>query len=448
MPTDRFLDVVRASEEMTRVANKLYAFAGLSFAADTQDQAAQSLQSRVQQFLADMENRTLFFNLWWKNLDEENATRLMEMSGDYRYYLEEMRHFKPHTLSEPEEKVVNLKNVTGSQALITLYSSITNRYVFKIEVEGEVKELTRGQLMAIVQGPDPDLRAAAYQELYRVFGDDGPILGQMYQTRVRDWRNENLTLRKFSSPMAVRNLTNDIPDKAVDTSAGRGSQEHRYLPALLQDEGQSAGDVEKLRRYDIYAPVVKAEKEFEFASAAQMVLDSFSEFAPKVGELARRVFDQDHMDSEVRKGKRDGAFCWSVTPEMTPWVLLNYQGRARDVATMAHELGHAIHSMLAEHHSTFTFHSSLPLAETASTFGEMMLTDRLLAEESDEDVRRDILFKQVDDAYATIMRQSYFALFEKKAHEMVVKNASVDELAAAYMENLKEQFGDFARVER
>ncbi|MFL7869389.1 MAG: M3 family metallopeptidase, partial [Anaerolineales bacterium] len=163
---------------------------------------------------------------------------------------------------------------------------------------------------------------------------------------------------------------------------------------------------------------------------------------PKLAELAQRVFDENHLDSEVRKGKRDGAFCWSVTPEMTPWVLLNYQSRARDVATMAHELGHAIHSMLASHHSTFTFHSSLPLAETASTFGEMTLTDRLLAEEKDEDVRRDILFKQVDDAYATIMRQSYFALFEKEAHAMVAKNASVDEISAAYFENLKEQFGD------
>lgn len=441
MPADRFADIVRASEEMTRVANKLYAFAGLSFAADTQDQAAQSLQARVQQFLADMENRTLFFSLWWKDLDQENAKRLMDASGDYRYYLEEMRHFKPHTLSEPEEKVVNLKNVTGSQALITLYSSLTNRYVFKVEVEGEVQELTRGQLMAIVQGPDPDLRAAAYRELYRVFGDDGPILGQMYQTRVRDWRNENLTLRKFSSPMAVRNLTNDIPDKAVDTLLDVARKNTGIFQRYFKMKAKVLG-MEKLRRYDIYAPVVKAEKEFEFASAAQMVLDSFSEFAPKVGDLARRVFDQEHMDSEVRKGKRDGAFCWSVTPEMTPWVLLNYQGRARDVATMAHELGHAIHSMLASHHSTFTFHSSLPLAETASTFGEMMLTDRLLAEEGDEDVRRDILFKQVDDAYATIMRQSYFALFEKEAHEMVVKNASVDELAAAYMKNLKEQFGD------
>ncbi len=441
MPADRFLDVVRASEEMSRVAHKLYAFAGLSFAADTQDQKAQSLQSRVQQFLADMENRTLFFDLWWKDLDDENAKRLMDASGDYQYYLEEMRHFKLHTLSEPEEKVINLKNVTGSQALITLYSSITSRYVYKVEVEGETKELTRGELMAYVQGPDPDLRAAAYQELYRVFGEDAPILGQMYQTRVRDWRNENVTLRKFSSPLAVRNLSNDIPDKAVDTLLEVARKNTGIFQRYFKMKAKLLG-MDKLRRYDVYAPVVKAEKEFEFASAAEMVLDSFNEFEPKVGELAQRVFDQDHMDSEVRKGKRDGAFCWSVTPEMTPWVLLNYQGRARDVATMAHELGHAIHSMLASHHSAFTYHSSLPLAETASTFGEMMLTDRLLAEESDEDVRRDILFKQVDDAYATILRQSYFALFEKQAHEMVVNNASVDELAAAYMENLKEQFGD------
>jgi oligoendopeptidase F len=441
MPADRFLDVIRASEETTRVANKLYSFAGLSFAADTQDQTALSVQTRVRQFLADMENRTLFFSLWWKDLGDENAKRLMDASGDYRYYLEEMRHFKPHTLSEPEEKVINLKDVTGAQALITLYDSITNRYVFKVEVEGETKELTRGQLMAYVQGPDPDLRAAAYQELYHVYGEDGPILGQMYQTRARDWRNENLTLRKFSSPMAVRNLTNDIPDKAVDVLLDVARKNAGIFQRYFKMKAKVLG-MDKLRRYDIYAPVAKAEKTFEYASAAQMVLDSFNEFEPKVGKLARRVFDENHLDSEVRKGKRDGAFCWSVTPEMTPWVLLNYQSRARDVATMAHELGHAIHTMLASHHSTFTFHSSLPLAETASTFGEMMLTDRLLAEEKDEDVRRDILFKQVDDAYATIMRQSYFALFEKEAHEMVVKNASVDELSAAYFENLKEQFGD------
>jgi len=441
MDADQFLEVVRASESTTRIVNRIYAFAGLSFASDTQDQAAQSLLGRVQQFAAEMQNRTLFFSLWWKDLDEENAERLMSSSGDYRYFLEEMRHFKPHTLTEPEEKIVNLKDVTGTGALITLYDAITNRYVFKLQVNGEVKEMTRGELMTYWQGTDPDLRAKAYQELYRVYAEDGPILGQMYQTRARDWHNENISLRKFSSPMSVRNLANDVPDEAVTALLEVTKKNARIFQRYFKMKAKQMG-LEKLRRYDIYAPVAKSEKPFEYDAAAAMVLESFTAFDPKIGELARRVFEQDHLDSEVRKGKQGGAFCASINPEDTPFVLVNYTGKARDVATLAHELGHAIHAMLASHHSAFTFHSSLPLAETASTFGEMMLTEKLLSEETDEAVRRDILFKQMDDAFATILRQVYFALFEREAHAMIQKNASVDELSAAYMENLKEQFGD------
>jgi len=441
MEIENFLEVVRASEAMTRIVNKMYSFAGLSFAADTQDQNAQSLVGRVQQFVAEIQNRTLFFSLWWKDLDEQNAQRLMDAAGDYRYYLEEMRHFKPHTLSEAEEKVVNLKDVTGSSALINLYDAITNRYVFKLQVNGEVKELTRAQLQPYIQGPDADLRVRAYQELYRVYGEDGPILGQMYQTRARDWHNENIIMRKFSSPMSVRNLANDVPDEAVTALLEVTKKNSKIFQRYFKMKAKHVG-MGKLRRYDIYAPVAKSDKPFEYDAAAKMVLDSFSAFDPRVGELAQRVFDQDHLDSEVRKGKRGGAFCASITPEMTPYVLMNYTGNARDVATLAHELGHAIHAMLASHHSTFTFHSSLPLAETASTFGEMMLTEKLLAEETDEAVRRDILFKQMDDAFATILRQIYFAMFERDAHAMIQKNASTDELSAAYMENLKEQFGD------
>ena len=443
MEVDHFLEVVRTSESMTRIVNRIYAFAGLSFAEDTQNQNAQSLLGRVQQFVAEMQNRILFFSLWWKDLDEANAERLMSASGDYRYYLEEMRHFKPHTLTEPEEQVINLKDVTGSNALVNLYDAITNRYVFKLEVDGEVKELTRAQLQPYIQGPDADLRAKAYQELYRVFGEDGPILGQMYQTRARDWHNENISLRKFSSPLSVRNLANDIPDEAVDAlmevTKKNSKIFQRYFKMKAKFVGAPSG---KLRRYDIYAPVAKSDKPFEFDAAANMVLESFGVFDPKIGELARRVFDQDHLDSEVRKGKDGRAFCASINPEDTPFVLMNYTGRARDVATLAHELGHAIHAMLASHHTAFTHRSSLPLAETASTFGEMMLTEKLLAEETDEAVRRDILFKQMDDAFATILRQIYFAMFEREAHALVLKNASVDELSAAYMENLKEQFGD------
>jgi oligoendopeptidase F len=441
MDVDTFLDVVRASEATSRIVNKAYAFAELSFAEDTQNQNAQSLMGRIQQFAAEMQNRTLFFSLWWKELDNANADRLMSASGDYRYYLEEIRHFKPHTLSEAEEKIINLKDVTGSSALVNLYDAITNRYVFKLEVNGEVKELTRAQLQPYIQGTDPEMRAKAYQELYRVYGEDGPILGQMYQTRARDWHNENISLRKFSSPMSVRNLVNDIPDEAVDTLLDVTKKNARIFQRYFKMKAKHMG-VDRLRRYDIYAPVAKSDKAFDFGDAAEMVLESFSAFEPKIGDLARRVFDQDRLDSEIRKGKQGGAFCASINPEDTPFVLMNYTGRARDVATLAHELGHAIHAMLASHHSAFTFHSCLPLAETASTFGEMMLTEKLLSTETDEAVRRDILFKQMDDAFATILRQIYFALFEREAHALAQKNATVDEMCAAYMQNLKEQFGD------
>ena len=165
--------------------------------------------------------------------------------------------------------------------------------------------------------------------------------------------------------------------------------------------------------------------------------NAFNDFSPQVSDLAKRVFDEDHIDSSVRKGKRGGAFCSSGDPAVTPYVLVNYNGKANDVGTLAHELGHAIHAMLADKHNVFHFHSCLPLAETASTFSEMLLIDRLLEEETDEAVRRDILFSQIDDAYATIMRQIFFALFEREAHEMVAKDASVDELADAYMKNLE-----------
>jgi oligoendopeptidase F len=274
-----------------------------------------------------------------------------------------------------------------------------------------------------------------------VYGNDGVILGQMYQTRVRDWHNEYIEMRKFGSPIAARNLMNDIPDEAVDALLNTARKNVSIFQRYFKLKAKHTG-MKKLRRYDIYAPVARSKKTYKFDAATNMVLDSFAAFDPKVADLAKRVFDENRLDSEIRKGKRGGAFCWSVLPEMTPWVLINYQGTAREVATLAHELGHAIHSMLASHHNTYTFQSSLPLAETASTFAEMMLIDKMLTEEKDESVRRDILFKQMDDAYATIMRQSYFALFEKQAHEMVQKNASVDELCAAYLENLREQFGD------
>jgi oligoendopeptidase F len=200
--------------------------------------------------------------------------------------------------------------------------------------------------------------------------------------------------------------------------------------------------MEKLRRYDLYAPVAESDKTYDFDTGVRLTLEAFEDFNPRVAELAVKVFEDNHIDSEVRKGKEDGAFCASVVPGHTPYVKVNYQGKADDIATLAHELGHAIHAMLAFDHNVFTFHSALPMAENASTFAEMLLVDRLLEVEDDSAVRRDILFRQVDDAYATIMRQIFFAMFEVTAHDMVAEGATVDQICEAYYQNLEKQFGD------
>jgi len=445
MNVETFLELMRLSEAITTSLSRLTAYAHLWFSQDTQSQEALGFLGRMEQLSTEMQNRLLFFSLWWKGLDEEPARRLTAASGDYAYYLESLRRFRPYTLSEPEEKIINLKDVNGSGALVKLYEMITNRFSFTLEIDGEKREMTRDELSAYVRDPSPDVRAAAYQELYRVYSDQGMVLGQIYNHRVRDWTSENVTLRGVASPIAVRNLDNDIPDPVVETllDVCRTNMPvfHRYFRLKAGELG-----VERLRRYDVYAPIGAAEKTYPFSEGVGMVLDSLGRFSTVLADHARRVFVDGHVDSEIRPGKRGGAFCAGVLPGLTPWVLLNYVGRTTDVLTVAHELGHAVHALMAGHHSVFTFHSALPLAETASVFSEMLLTDRLLREEDDPAVRRDLLVTALDGAYATIARQAYFVLFELEAHRRAVDGATIDDLCALYLENLHEQFGDAVEV--
>lgn len=444
MDPDEFLDVIRQYEALTEEIYRPYAYASLWFSSDTQSTEALTFLNRIQQVATEAQNRTLFFDLWWKGLSDEEAEALLPAGdeyADYRHFLIDLRRTKPFMLDERSEQIINTKDANGIDALITLYTMLTNRLEYTLEVDGEEQTLTRDALMSYVHSPDADLRAAAYQELYRVFGDEANILAQIYANRVRDWANENVKLRGFSSPIAVRNVSNDIPDAAVDALLAVARENVGVFQRYFKLKAGWLG-MEKLRRYDIYAPLAESDKVVEYDEGVHMVLDTFANFNPQVARHAQRVFDEHHIDSEVRKGKRGGAFCSTVLPSLTPWVLVNYAGKVRDVATLAHELGHAIHSMLAEKHSVLTQHPALPLAETASVFSEILLTDRMLNEEPDPLVRRELLAAAVDDMYATVMRQAFFVLFELDAHQAIMDNKSSEELHELYMANLRQQFGD------
>lgn len=442
-----FNKVLQVLESINILKSRIEGYADLSFAEDTQNPAALNLRDRVDRVLTDAGNRALFFEMWFKELSDEATQNLIEHSGDLRYFLETMRRFKPFTLTEPEERMINLKDVNGIDAMVNLYEMITNQFTFKMEVNGQIETLTRDQVSSYFSSPSAEVRAGAYQELYRVYVENSTVLAQMYIHRARDWHTEGIELRGFSSPISARNVENDLPDEVVETllSVCRKNADvfQRYFKMKAQWLGLPSG---KLRRYDIYAPLTPSEKKFDYAIAKQMVMDSYRAFSPDAAKLAQRVFDENHLDSEIRAGKRGGAFCYTAIPELTPWVLVNYDGNARDIATLAHELGHAVHAMLADHHSPLTQQASLPLAETASVFAEMQLTDQLLKQENDRSVRRDLLANALDDAYITVMRQAYFTVFERDAHEMINDNKSLDELTNHYLNNLREQFGDAVEV--
>jgi len=443
-----FLDVLHRYERLGEAMNILSGYASLWFSENTGDREALNFRNRTNQMMTGFSNRILFFGLWWKGLDDAEAEALLpdgEEHPDELHYLLDLRRLKPHTLDERSEQIINLKDDNGIGAVVTLYSMLTNRIEFQLEVDGETKRLTRDGLMSYAFSPNPELRVAAYRELYKVYGEEATVLGQIYVNRVRDWHDENVTLRGFASPIAVRNVDNDVPDQAVEalleTVRANAPLFQRYFRLKAGWLG-----LPKLRRYDLYAPLATSDKQVPYADAVDLVLDTFREFHPMFAAQAERVFAEHHIDSETRRGKRGGAFCMTVLPGITPYVLTNYTGRVRDVATLAHELGHAIHSMLSEHHSMLTQHASLPLAETASVFGEMLITDRLLKEESDPLARRELLASAVDDVYATVLRQTYFVLFELEAHAGILAGRSLDEISNLYLAKLKEQFGDSVEV--
>ncbi len=440
-----FLAILRLTESIAEISNRLGAFAYLWFSENTKDAKSRSLKSRVEERLTAMNNRLLFFDLWWQGVDSFNAERLMADAGDLRYHLETIRRYKSHTLSEAEEKIINVKNVTGRSAVNTLYDVVTNGLTFTLTVDGKKRTMNREQLMTYVRSSQASIRQAAYQELYRVFSAQRDLIGEMYRTLVTDWKSENVELRAFSSPIATRNLGNDVPNQAVDILLATCAKNADIFQTYFKLKAKVCR-ITSMSRYHIYAPHRTETKTYRYDDAVAMVLEAYRGFSPQLADLAEEVFRARHIDAPTRPGKLGGAYCYSVAPGLTPYVMLNFTGEARDVATMAHELGHAVHGMMAKDHSIFTFHATLPLAETASVFGERILSDALMSQEPKKTVRQGLLLSQLDDIYATILRQAYFVRFENLAHQMIADGATGDQLAQTYLTELRQQFGKSVKV--
>jgi oligoendopeptidase F len=444
---ERLIHMLESISEKVSIAS---GYAYLSYYADTSSNEASALVTKMEKLASEISNRMLFFDLWFKKqIDHENANRLINaIPKEYQEHLRHKRLVAKYSLSEPEEKIISTLEVTGILALTKIYDKMTSGFEFTMRLRHGRKTIekkfdNKEKLVSLVRSPDGNRREAAYKSLLQVYKRNSGVLGEIYQNVIMQWRDEAILMRGYRSPISVRNIANNLDDATVEALLAAC----RHNVAMFHDyfiEKSKMIGMRKLHRYHLYAPIsnkASDSKKFTYGKAVETVLDSFGDFDPQFRRLAERVFAKHHIDSEIRKAKRGGAFCYSVTPKLTPYVLLNFDGISRDVSTLAHEFGHAIHSMLASDMPLMVFHAPLPLAETASVFAEMLLNEKM-AEKMSKKERRILLAEQIDNLYATIIRQAYFTLFEIDAHKAIGENnATIDAVAKIYMDNLKEQFG-------
>ena len=445
--SEKFLRLLHDIENIMEKSSLIGGYASLRYSENTQSDEATSFLTRIAKFGSDIENRLLFFDLWWKiQVDENNARRLIKSAGQLSEYLRFKRLLAKYSLSEPEEKIINTLDVTGASALVKLYDKITNAYVYVVTVDGKKRTMNREQLTTLVRSKKAKTREAAYKSLLSKYGENKGVTGEIYQNIVLNWRDEGIDMRGFSSPIMIRNISNNVDNETTKTLLNVCRKNTKIFQKYFQQKAKLLG-MKKLRRYDLYAPGKSKIKErnYSYDKSVKLVLESLSKFSPVLSEYANNVFKKNHVDSIIRPGKASGAFCSTPSPKLTPYVLLNFTGKSRDVFTLAHEIGHAIHSISASDKSILVSDASLPLAETASTFSEMLLYDNL-SKTVGEQEKKIMLSEKLDDFYATIGRQSFFTLFEIEAHKQIANSTTIDEISKTYLRNLNEQFGNSVKV--
>jgi oligoendopeptidase F len=407
---------VDAYEALQEPIARAGAYAGLLFAADTVTPRHGALLQHVQERGTEIRNGLLFFELEWVALADETASaRLADPAlARRRHLLESMRRYRPHVLTEPEERILAETANTGRNAWSRLFDEVVAAIRFPVERDGATRELPEEEVLSLLYEPDRGLRCAAARGLTAGLRANARVLGFIFNTLVQDKATDD-RLRGYPTPLAARNLANEIEPESVDSLLAACVGRYPLVARYYRLKARLLG-IERLEDYDRYAPIAQTSSARSFDDARRIVLDAYADFAPRMADVARRFFDERWIDAELRPGKRGGAFCASTLPSLHSFVLLNYTGNLRDVMTVAHELGHGVHQTLAARQGLFEQDAPLTMAETASVFGEMLVFRRLMREEPDPKVRLALLCGKIEDAFATVFRQVAMTRFEQSLH--------------------------------
>ena len=415
-------------------------YAGLWFSVDTADAQRGALLARTEERATTIANELLFVELEWAALDDDHVASILadDRLEFCRHYLASARRYRSHLLSEPEERILSEKAVTGSSAWARLFSELTS--TIDVTVDSATVSLEEG--LSRLQSPDRDVRRTAAEAVTEALAPGLRTRAYVFNTLLADKSSDD-RLRKYDGWLASRNLANEASDESVQALVD--AVVARYdIPQRWYRLKASLLGVDRIADYDRMASVADVEEAFSWSDASALVLDAYGSFSPELADIARRFIDEGWIDAPMRPGKRPGAFCAYTVPSLHPYVLLNWTSRRRDVLTLAHELGHGMHAYLARDQGVFHQSTPLTLAETASVFGETVTFGRLLEATTDPAARLALLAESLEGQIATVFRQIAMNRFEDAVHtdRREQGELSVDRFGELWVESQEAMLGD------
>jgi len=443
-----FAEAIADYESILEILHKAMSYGQLLFSVSTSDAEIGRFYQTLQERVTDISADTLFFTLEINRLEDAvlDAKMSDEAAARYQPWLREVRQFRDHQLSDDMEKLLLEKSVTGHAAWVRLFEETFSDMRF--DVEGVGKGLTQSQVLNLLSDKDAAKRKAAAQSFGKVLGENVRLLALITNTLAKDKDIED-RWRKYPRPVSERNKSNQVEDEVVDALVSSVQGEfknlsHRYYALKAKWFGQEALDY-----WDRNAPLPDdASAKFEWDEAKSLVLDAYGAFEPTMANVAARFFDEGWIDAQPREGKDSGAFSHPVVPSAHPYILMNFHGKARDVMTLAHELGHGVHQVLAAEQGALMADTPLTTAETASVFGEMLTFRKMVDNESDPARRRILLAGKVEDMLNTVVRQIAFHEFERRIHdERKSGEISVERLGDIWIEVQSESLGPAIRFD-
>jgi len=440
LDAEEFAKMLQQYEDIIQILGKIGSYAHLIWSTNTEDSELGKLLQKSNELSSEVSQKLVFSDVEWLKIEDEKASKLIQSDelSKWKHYLEVSRLYKEHTLSEEAEKVMSAKSVTGRAAWNRYFDETLGAARFELDDE----MLTEQEVLSKLHEPNRDLRKKAHASLTETFQDHSRTLTFIFNTILAD-KSTNDKLRKYDSWITSRNLSNQTDIETVNALVTAVTDNYPLAQRYYKLKRKLLG-VDEMFDYDRYAPITKSTKKVEWNEAKDMVLEAYGDFDPDMSSIAGEFFEKNWIDAAIKPGKRGGAYSASTVTSVHPYVFMNFDGKLRDVQTLAHELGHGVHQYLARKQGELQSSTPLTTAETASVFGEMLVFNKLMNRLDDPGEKLALLISKIDDTIATVFRQISMNRFEDKIHTARREQGELSkkQFSEFWIETQKDLYGD------